>query len=599
MAVNKQIVNDAIEALVAMGHKKGEAQRLVGQAIASPDGQRIATIEDLIKAVYRQPTGQSQTKPSMQAQGSSRYANTFYEYSAGLGGTNAASASGQADLLQIAKAIGPGLTLQEFEALGRQLDDLQAKRGTMTNAQYQAAVWAIPDAFRAQRSNPVHFQPLRDSEGRPIDGVFPPPNERALDGLSNVPSGGLDIEPGAIGAMLGGSGTADAPVSAQQSIVGMLEQTGPPGPPQSATSKALDQAQAAADMIGIIDQTGLTDLGNAGVSITRAFTEPGRAGEHLSNAAISAVSAVPLVGDLAKLLKLGGKGASSAQAAKGVSTKTADAAAGLTGSSGGVDAAAQAALVAMVGGSGGGGIGGGSPPGVGGADGSGGLDPRGVGDDIGDAQRSLDGFGSAIERFLNNTGAAGATLAAVGAVVLRPLAGVVDWLKQIDQASKQMLEDNRRFAMFNGQMAAAYQRLDVDRFLRDQDQAAALAGPASRLAGAQSRSEQAQQDLFQPYAQLAVEFQAARTEVAAMILKLVDSVDFIGSLIEWFQGERRMDNAARNDAERAAQMIDEMLVPPKVGGGAPPPAAVKPPPVFRDRVANPNAMQDRIRGWRF
>lgn len=64
----------------------------------------------------------------------------------------------------------------------------------------------------------------------------------------------------------------------------------------------LDTIQAVGDVAGTFDPTGIVDLGNAGLSVKRALSDPNNRGKHLRNAGIRVVSAaVPFVGDVAKV----------------------------------------------------------------------------------------------------------------------------------------------------------------------------------------------------------------------------------------------------------------------------------------------------------
>lgn len=72
--------------------------------------------------------------------------------------------------------------------------------------------------------------------------------------------------------------------------------------PSPRDTSLLDYAQTAADVVGVADQTGITDLLNASVSAVRALfaKDTEERWSHLQDAGIRAISAVPLVGDLAK-----------------------------------------------------------------------------------------------------------------------------------------------------------------------------------------------------------------------------------------------------------------------------------------------------------
>lgn len=528
---SQQIKTDAIDALVALGHKRHEAQRLVEAAFVR--GVNPGSVQDLIRAAYHKPAGAASV---------------------------ASNPLDHMELMQLAKATGSEIGTDAFKVLKGEVDSLQARRGQMTNRAYQEALWAIPAATAQRRA--AHFTPARDAKGAPLETT--------------------SLEPGSAGA-IAGLGAAEVTGMAVPDIPAVLGgmMNRPPLESDSGTftaTSSLDKAQTIADAVGVVDQTGITDLANAGVSLTRAFTEPERAGEHLGNAAMRALSAVPIVGDAAKLVKYGPKAAEAARggnAAKALGSQGGAAhmpTGGKATFGGGVSAAAQAALQAIggaAGGAGGGGnIGGGggtAPPG--GQSPGNANNPAGGGNNVTGQQaaQNLSSLGSAIQAFLNGTGAAGATLAAIGhQVYTRALKPLIDWFQAVDDTSRKMLEDNRRLAAYSGTIGAAFQKLDTERFMRDVSKSQDMSGSISKLADAQSRSEQAQQDLFQPYQKLSVEMQTMRTEVIAAILKGIDSIDVIGSFIEWWIGDQRMKDALRNDEERAEEMVDKHLTEKKL-----------------------------------
>jgi hypothetical protein len=90
--------------------------------------------------------------------------------------------------------------------------------------------------------------------------------------------------------------------------------------PASRGTRFLDWMQRGADALGVVDQTGVTDLANSTVSFTRAaFTrDENQQREHLINAGVSMVSAIPIVGDAAKLWKYNRLAKQSAAAGGGV-----------------------------------------------------------------------------------------------------------------------------------------------------------------------------------------------------------------------------------------------------------------------------------------
>ena len=77
-------------------------------------------------------------------------------------------------------------------------------------------------------------------------------------------------------------------------------------------TKALNVAQTAGDVAGVIDPTGAIDATNAAVSLARAKRSaqgsPERT-QHLKNAGISAAGIVPYLGDTPKFAKWAGRGA--------------------------------------------------------------------------------------------------------------------------------------------------------------------------------------------------------------------------------------------------------------------------------------------------
>lgn len=659
----QRLRTDGIAALMAFGHKRNEAVRMIDAALKPG----VTTIEQLIREAYKQPRPDSRAAQTV----SSPWAMAYYAYQTGANG-----AGEDAELLQIARAVGPGMSVQEFEQLAQRVSDIKANRAGLTNRQYQETLWAIPDAFASQRSNPVHFEPVRDPAGNPVDIPLDPIPTESIQSVATPPpaspistdavravlqrpepqansaeqlgaavgnmGGGIvdnmysklwdDLQSGkmaqmerpplfeqlalmghkhgvvrepddlrAISSNLNGSfddqkaaGLAALNELAKKwagspspaAVTSMMQQAPPPsstgGPtdpapignagsaitamlnaeptsPPSSTSSTLDNIQAAADAIGVIDQTGITDLANAGISITRAIAEPEQAGHHLFNAGISAVSAIPLIGDAAKLLKLGGKGSKAAQAAK-----AADGSWSMAGHHSIPHSGARMDGHHTI------------PHG---ADGNpidlGQYATGQSGEEAQQAARDLQTFTGAIEGFIEKVVPGGAALAAIGSEVYnRALKPIIDWLKQVDDTTKKMLDDNRRLANFNGGVAAAYQQLDVGRFLRDQENAGDMVGSIGRLSGAQNRYEDAQQDLLQPYNRLSADMQAARTEVAAMFLKLINSVDFIGGLLDWWYQRDQNDPGDRNDAERGARMLAEKFAEKKVG---PAPAAPRPP----------------------
>lgn len=555
----KQIANEAIEALIALGHKHAQAKRMVNEALAG--GFEPTDAASILQHVYQKPSSGPQSPRSP-------YAGEYAEYYSG-----SANYRGQhSELMQIARAVGPGLSPEEFAQLAKQVEAVQSQRDHLTGAAYQSKLWAIPEEFK--RSGSVHFRPTRDRQGNPIDVSIPPVPRAAVEGLGGPAVGDAGAAAGASEALSGllgrsgGSGQDSPSVAASdlgpiatsssagdssetlKSLMATSDGGGDASASRSPMQSGLDSAQAAADALGVVDQTGITDLSNAGVSIIRAISEPERRGEHLSNAAISAISAIPIVGDLAKLGKYGGRGAKAA-------------------ASGGVNAQAQAATqavnmsvsVAGAGGSGGGAgvVGGGGGAGGGGAGGAG-------GGSIGQATAGLNSFSGAIQKFTNNTGAAIAGLTVAGNEVyeraLKPLLG---WFEQVDRQSRERIEGQAGLGGFSGQIASALQALEAERHLRSADRAEVLDGSVAQMASAQSNLESAMQQLVLPYTQFLNEITAARTEVAAAMASVLSQLDPVANGIEslrslFKENAAGEDGKLRNDAERAEKMITDMFM---------------------------------------
>ncbi|MGN6136530.1 MAG: hypothetical protein ACTHOU_18760 [Aureliella sp.] len=644
---------DAIDALLALGHKKGEAVRMVEAAIAR--GAPLDNVRDLLREAYRKPA-------TAGASDRSAYGAEFAEYYRGsvtLGGS-------QSDLLQVARAVGPGMSQSEFGELAKQVEQLRAKRDQMGNKAYQAALWALPEKVASDRKAPIQFQPVRDPKGKPVesgepvlgagpiknlgqsefkigdsvtapgkagdlvagvitgildtgkigvethegywprrpeqlehyrpafnpgDKVHMPRYASDAGGLGSItaknPDGTYEVllkgramtvrpgdvqspeglaatprEPSPAIAALGGASESAPTVNVNQAIHAMLNQ--PANDADSGTfTTTLDKAQMIADAVGVVDQTGVTDLANAGVSLTRAFTEPKRAAEHLKDAGMRAISAIPIVGDAAKVAKYGAKGfrtaAGGADAAKALQkqgAQPAGTAAGKAQFGSGVNAAAQAALQLIAPGPGGGGGGaggggtGGAPPGGGTGGGAGGGGAANIGPAAQQGASGLNSFSAAIQRFLNGLGAGGMALAAIGNQVWqKALKPVIDWMQQMQDRTQKMLDGQRQLGQYNGDIANSFTQLESQRVFRAISASQAMAGSTRRLADAQNRLEQGKEDLTRPWTMLGTEIQTLRTELVATIYRGINQVDIVGALIEKFLNDKETEDKARNATE--------------------------------------------------
>lgn len=332
-------------------------------------------------------------------------------------------------------------------------------------------------------------------------------------------------------------------------------------PLPSSTGGFTDTVQNVLDGLGVADPTPVADGINVAISLVRAMSNPREAGTHLTNAAVSAVSMFPYLGDLAKVGKYGFKGFKGfSKAGKSAPESIGD-------------------TVPAAGGGGIGGVIGGLLGGLGGSDDDGSDNSKlgsfaipigaaiaaAVGDSIhrvssfaklynpvqhtGD---SFDSFKSMSERGMDtfNTIAPstikwGPFGIAIG-FATRQLNKWVDWLQKVEQSGNSMLQANRELANYSGTIAGAYAQLDADRVRREMSKAASMSGPLAGLAKNQSDFEAAKQDLFQPFEQLAISVQSSMTWLATQTIKVVDSLESISEIIEWWYGK------AETDAERSA-----------------------------------------------
>lgn len=514
------------------------------------------------------------------------------------------------DTLQLAKTIGPDLTLDEFKKLRDQVEEVHNRykdqeSSNMTNRRKQEAIWSLPEKLK--RSNPTHFSPLRFKDGTPVDLDHKDPAGTEAK-LKSVPFSQVEHDPrlrdawqaaqdGHLAALMEAGEGIGADLSAalggvspgpQESLTEPLKKLlqpnepeqpwsgqpvgwykGPSAPTLQSSVKqeipapmvqaemleegaaitqlgggVLDKIQTGMDFAGVADPTPIIDGVNAAISLGRAVTDPKNAGRHLLNAGISAVSMFPYVGDLAKLGKYGGKAAGAAAGAG-----TAAGGAVRVGNQAGGQAGGIGAFIANMFGGGQGG-GGGGFGGLGGLFGGGGGGGQGGGAGGGGAMSSMVDFAAII-------GAAGAVAtAAVGGLKM-----FVNWLKEVDSASRKMIEDNRDLAKYNGNLAASYARLDRDRILRDVEASKDMAGPIGRLTRAQSRYEQTQEDLTRPFKKLQTEIQALRTEVANATLVVAAEVSGVNNAIKvfnmWAEDSTEANNAAQALARRSEQRAKE------------------------------------------
>lgn len=519
------------------------------------------------------------------------------------------------DTLQLAKTIGPDLTLEEFKKLRDQVEEVHKRyqdqeSSAMTNKAKQEAIWSLPN--KLSRSNPTHFSPLRFKDGTPVDLDHKDPAGTQAK-LKSVPYSQVDHDPrlrdawqaaqdGHLAALMeagegiGGDLTealGGVNAGAQGSITEPLKQllqpkdsgeiwSGQPvgwykgpseglqaGVKQESASQfvnaevvgdigsgvasmasgggMLDKIQTGMDAAGVVDPTPIVDGVNAAISLGRAVADPKNAGTHLLNAGISAVSMFPYVGDLAKLAKYGGRGAKAAAGAakaEGAAAKSGGRF-DIGGILGSLFGGGDGATASGDGGSGGGGRNGVFGSFFGGRGGEGG----GQGGEV------LDGVLDKLVEF-------GKTFGPTAIVLTATIGGMkmlTNWLKGVDEAARKLIEENRSLAQYDGSLAASYSRLDAGRLQRNIDQAGAISGPMGRLTAAQDQYEATLEDLTLPFKQLGTDIQFFKTTVATGVLKLIDLIEPISEILQWWYGKNKVDGAAKNATEFAAREAERFL----------------------------------------
>lgn len=257
------------------------------------------------------------------------------------------------------------------------------------------------------------------------------------------------------------------------------------------TGGRIDKLQAAADAAGVVDQSGVTDLANAAVSAVRALRskDPRERKEHWKDAGIRAVSAIPIVGDLAKLGRMG----KYADTFRGARAESQAARTTLRESRAGIDAAGGRRAQ--------------------------GLTPSELmtmGGRSRDQIQLADKEKRAREESqIKQEEASAATAELVGS--LKKLTGgvvgaavvMVTWPKIVQKWTEALVESRRHLSRFDGRMAGAYARLDIDRTFRDMRTAQATGGTSSQVANSLSELEESTRPLR--------EMGATLTNIAALI----------------------------------------------------------------------------------
>ncbi len=335
-------------------------------------------------------------------------------------------------------------------------------------------------------------------------------------------------------------------------------------PAGNQSSSLLDKLQMGLDAAGVVDPTPIADGANAILSVTRAFMDPKNAGSHLTNAGISAISMVPYVGDIAKLFKYGGKAAKAAEAGSTAASAAGHAAingAGATRPRGGGIVSSLMSLFS--GGSAAATGGGGGMAGAGsGGNGGGAVPPGGSPAPGGAGGNGPVGGSTPIPAITNLLAEIGLLIAPFGILAIAVKAtgsafkSLIDWFDKVGESSKKMIEENRNLSQWTGQLAASYARLDRERLQREIEAARDMSGPLSRLTTAQSGLEQAQEDYTRPYKQLSTDIQGIVTEIARYGLLVIDILDPINDVLKMWYDQEKSDKTSRTAAEAAAKLAE-------------------------------------------
>jgi hypothetical protein len=422
----------------------------------------------------------------------------------------------------------------------------------------------------------------------------------------------------------------------------------PPVEPVSRGTRFLDWMQRGADALGVIDQTGVTDLANSTVSFTRAAfsRDDNQQREHLINAGVSMVSAIPIVGDAAKLWKYNRLAKQSAAAGGGVNAI-------------GEPVAANGQVqppAALAGGMGGGGnvppvtpAAASLSPGYGQSDGNNGgffarlfgggnsQQPQAAGGGFfgnnisqlfgGNAAQGGSGYFAAGGGFfgggagVNAPGAAAASqipnrvmnavnqgvqgiaggAAALGMTIpgLQPFAAALGagtaalnqfnaGIEAVDRTNQAIIEGNRELAQLSGGLAGSYVNYDARTFQRDIQRSEEMEAVLPELMRGQADFADAQQDLYGPFAQAGVVIQTQVTSAATTLIKILDWLEPFGEMIQRWVDDNKPANVplkARNGFEQA--MNDFVFGNMNQALANPPPLPLQP------NAPNPNFQQPR------
>jgi hypothetical protein len=318
-------------------------------------------------------------------------------------------------------------------------------------------------------------------------------------------------------------------------IVAAQQRLSQPKPEPSNSSVVADTAQSALDAVGVVDPTPISDGVNALWSLGRAFTDPERRGEHLTNAAISAVSMVPYIGDTAKLLK-GGRYAKTASRLAGMGE----------GASAATKASQRSSYRGMVENVTGANVGSNSSGGDSGNDGneSGGGGNVPPGTTPGSNSPDDDGDGG----FLNSIRSAVDALSGIVGPAAKLALSIAASVKGLELFNSGIVALNRDLAEYSGDMAGAFAQFDADEIQRKMREGEAKDAPMSKLLEEQSELKDTIDKFTNPVQALGVGILAQVTRGTNFLLKatvILDPIlDTVQKIADWLGKEDNNEGTA-------------------------------------------------------
>ena len=478
------------------------------------------------------------------------------------------------NLLQLAKSMGNDLSEAEFEALSVQVSEIEQQFSAKNQTKHlQAALWNLPVAAKANREG--FFRPVRTKDNQPVFNdpaeshgyAAPPifqgeakklgPDRSSFSGVikslmespsPTAPPSFADMRKNVIqGGKYDGKTAADITKELFASVG--TNQTNSPASDRSSKTggSIMDKVQMALDVVGTLEPTPFADLTNAGISLARAAMDPGKAGQHLKNAAISGIGVIPYLGDVAKLAKGYGKTGKTVGHSidSFISSKGPKALEDVASFFGGKNYSPGSNGTA------GGGSGNDGGSGNGGSSGGGGLTP------FGNSPSGSPGTsgGSAFD-----VGPLFNSLSSILKTTITRFRQLNDWVNKSAEHGRELLETNRKYASYSGEVSMAYLRYDADSERRTMNEADYLGSSASGLAKARSRVEDAESYANKPSQRTANNSQALIAEIQSLLIEARAFFNLRHFIEEKFYEiidmNKKDDDAPRNPFEFAVRQAD-------------------------------------------